>query len=104
MNHNKLMVASILGYLSSKNMSTSLLLDTCQAEHWKCSVWIGGAWSAESEFIWSKSGNRITFTQWSHGEPSGGNEDCMEMFAATGKWNDKKCDYNTSFICEKHIN
>lgn len=99
-------MVSILGYLSSKNMSTPVLLDTCKAKHWECSVWIGGARNAESEFIWSKSGNRITFTQWSPDEPSDndGNEDCMEMFAVTGKWNDRKCDYNTIFICEKHIN
>lgn len=60
----------------------------------------------ESEFIWSKNGNRITFTPWSPGDPNDkeGNENCIEMFGATGVWNDRKCDYNTFFMCEKNLN
>lgn len=56
----------------------------------------------ESEFIWSKNGNRITFTPWSPGDPNDkeGNENCIEMFGATGVWNDRKCDL-THFLCVK---
>lgn len=94
------------GNLSFRNISTSVLVDDCQQLPWLCSVWTGGKRSMESEFIWNKNWNRITFTPWSPGDPNDkdGNENCIEMFAATGEWNDRKCDYNTFFICEKNLN
>lgn len=94
------------GYLSFRNISTSVLVDDCQQSPWLCSVWTGGIRSTESEFIWNKNGNRITFTPWSPGDPNDkeGNENCIEMFAATGVWNDRKCDHNTFFMCEKNLN
>lgn len=77
-----------------------------QQFYWLCSVWTGGKRSTESEFIWSKNGNIITFAQWSPGDPNDieGNEDCIDMFAFTGEWNDRKCDHNTFFMCEKNLN
>lgn len=94
------------GNLSFRNISTSVLVDDCQQSPWLCSVWTGGIRSTESDFIWSKNGNRITFTSWSPGDPNDkeGNEKCIEMFAATGVWNDRKCDHNTFFMCEKNLN
>lgn len=94
------------GNLSFRNISTSVLVDDCQQSPWLCSVWTGGIRSTESDFIWSKNGNRITFTPWSPGDPNDkeGNENCIEMFAATGVWNDRKCDHNTFFMCEKNLN
>lgn len=70
-------------------------------------MWIGGSdQSRESQFIWSKSKNIITFTKWFLDNPDNykGNEDCIEMLAITGEWNDRSCDYNTGFICEKNLN
>lgn len=70
----------------------------------ECLVWIGGSDQITgSEFLWSKSGNKITSTRWSLGEPNsqGENEDCIDMFASNGKWNDESCASTIQFICEK---
>lgn len=31
------------------------------------------------------------------------NKNTIIMFAATGEWNDRMCDYNTFFMCEKNL-
>lgn len=83
-------------------------VDYCSDNIYYCTAWTGGARSTESQFIfiWSTIGNVITFTQWSWTNPNNmnGNQDCIEMFAASGEWNDRSCDYNTNFICEKNLN
>lgn len=81
-------------------------VDYCSDNIYYCTAWTGGARSTESQFIWSTIGNVITFTQWSWTNPNNmnGNQDCFEMFAASGEWNDRSCDYNTNFICEKNLN
>lgn len=94
------------GYLSFKNMPTFLLVDLCQQSNSPCLMWIGGTRRTGSEFIWSKSGKKITSTQWSQGEPNDfkDEEDCIEMKAATGEWNDKSCDNDAFFMCEMNLN
>lgn len=70
-------------------------------------VWIGGSDQInENDFIWSKSGNSVNLTQWSPNEPNDyqGNEDCIEMDALHGKWNDMPCGSTYPFICEKNSN
>lgn len=110
MKHNTIMVSVLYGYsygyLSFKNMPTVVLVDLCQQSNWRCLMWIGGTRSNRSEFIWSTSGKKITSTQWSPGEPNDarGKEDCIEMKAATGKWNDKSCDNDAFFMCEINLN
>ncbi|XP_052695614.1 versican core protein-like [Crassostrea angulata] len=82
-------------------------MDHCSYNIYDCTVWIGGSdKNTESQFIWSKSGNLITFLNWSIGSPNNlkGNQDCIEMFASNGRWNDRECDHNTPFICEKSLN
>lgn len=81
----------------------TFLVERCQ-NILRCSVWIGGTdRKTESEFIWSKSGNKINFTQWLLGNPDNrNNEDCIEMNALTG-WNDASCDITKPFICEKNL-
>lgn len=108
--HNTIMVSVLYGYsngyLSFKNMPTFLLVDLCQQSNSPCLMWIGGTRSTGSKFIWSKSGKEIISTQWSPREPnnSNDNEDCIEMKAATGKWNDKSCDNDAFFMCEMNLN
>lgn len=87
-------------------MPTFLLVDLCQQSNSPCLMWIGGTRSTGSKFIWSKSGKEIISTQWSPREPnnSNDNEDCIEMEAATGKWNDKSCDNDAFFMCEMNLN
>lgn len=94
------------GYLSFKNMPTFLLVDLCQQSNWRCLMWIGGTRRTKSEFIWSKSGKEIISTRWSQGEPNNfnGNEDCIEMNAATGRWNDRQCQNGAFFMCEMNLN
>lgn len=60
----------------------------------------------ELDFIWSKNGNRIIFMLWLFGDfnDKDGNENCIEMFVVIGEWNDRKCDYNIFFMCEKNLN
>lgn len=94
----------MLAYLFCKSF---FIVDHCTHNEWDCTVWIGGSdKSRESQFIWSKSKNIITFTKWFLDNPNNnnGNEHCIEMLAITGEWNDRRCDYNTSFICEKNLN
>lgn len=82
-------------------------IDHCSYNIYECTVWIGGSdKNTESQFIWSKSGNLITFLNWSIRSPNNlkGNQDCIEMFASNGRWNDRECDHNTPFICEKSLN
>lgn len=104
MKHNTIMVSVLYGYgyLSFKNMPTFVLVDLCQQSNWRCLMWIGGTRSTGSEFIWSKSGKEIISKQWSPREPNNfnGKEDCIEMKAATGEWNDKSCDNDAFFMCE----
>jgi hypothetical protein len=42
------------------------------------------------------------FANWNDGEPnnSGGNEDCVEMMASSGLWNDQRCYVSRSYLCE----
>lgn len=71
------------------------------------SVWIGGNdLQNEGTFIWSKSGQAINWDNWSRGNPddTNSNEDCIEFYTFSGKWNDKLCDRGIQFICEKDIN
>lgn len=69
-------------------------------------MWIGGSDEiTESEFVWSRSGNKISFTQWLPGYPDNrAEEDCIEMYATSGAWNDMTCDLQSNFICEKLLN
>eukprot|EP00105_Crassostrea_gigas_P036240 XP_019920388.1 PREDICTED: aggrecan core protein-like [Crassostrea gigas] len=86
-------------FLPKKNQCSKNIRD--------CTVWIGGSdKSKETQFIWSKSKNKITFTKWLSNNPDDfrSNEDCIEMLATTGEWNDMSCDFNTHFICEKNLN
>lgn len=86
-------------------MFSTFLVERCQTILYSCGVWIGGTdQNTESEFIWSRSGNKITFTQWSIGNPKNFlNEDCIEIHASNGEWNDRTCDSTISFICEKKL-
>lgn len=56
-------------------------VDQCSNDIRDCTVWIGGSdKSKETQFIWSKSKNKITFTKWLSNNPDDykGNEDCIE--------------------------
>ncbi|MGE0790547.1 MAG: lectin-like protein [Sandaracinaceae bacterium] len=68
--------------------------------------WIGlyqpggsGAWT------WT-DGSTMSWSRWASGEPNDGNsvtidEDCVEMFSASGEWNDGDCNDSKRFICDR---
>ncbi|XP_042869527.1 macrophage mannose receptor 1-like isoform X1 [Penaeus japonicus] len=46
-------------------------------------------------------GTPMIFFNWNDGEPSGGYEECGEMYVDSGKWNDVLCSERRAFVCEK---
>ncbi|XP_038845355.1 macrophage mannose receptor 1 [Salvelinus namaycush] len=66
-------------------------------------VWIGlNDVGFSGLFSWSDN-HWVTFTYWAPGEPNnhqGFNEDCVEMFYQTGRWNDVPCTELNTYICK----
>ncbi|XP_024917706.1 macrophage mannose receptor 1 isoform X1 [Cynoglossus semilaevis] len=66
-------------------------------------TWIGlNDLKVQGFFTWSDE-HMTTFTHWAPGEPNnheGFNEDCVEMWNTTGRWNDKPCTELNSYICK----
>ena len=97
---------------SSLSITSSLLLNTSQfLSHIAPSsepVWIGlSDGASEGNYYWVKdlpaTDTFITSASnlWNDGEPNqtGGNEDCVGYY--DGKLQDRNCDNQLSFICEK---
>ncbi len=82
-------------------------------------AWLGGTdgnapISSEGQFRWANDTALFwtgvatgtapvgVFTQWQGGEPNDhqGNEDCLEMYQASGNWNDQVCSTTRPFVCE----
>lgn len=66
------------------------------------SVWIGlSDLRVEGTFLWP-DGTSPRYTTWNAGEPNdaGGNEDCTQLDAASGYWNDLDCTVSLPYICE----
>ncbi|XP_068609207.1 uncharacterized protein [Brachionichthys hirsutus] len=67
-------------------------------------VWTGLSDLALSGFfVWSDE-HEVTFTHWSPGQPNnheGFDEDCVELFFDSGRWNDKSCKELNTFICKQ---
>ena len=67
------------------------------------SPWLGAS-DQETEGIWQwVTGEPWIFTNWNASEPnnSGGNEDGLELYASSGKWNDIPTNGNKPYILEK---
>ncbi|BFZ20729.1 hypothetical protein BsWGS_23768 [Bradybaena similaris] len=70
------------------------------------SVWIGGTEVMKrGTILWAYSGNPLTFSDWSPGQPSDPGqtlEDCVEIRQQFGyKWNDWQCDTVVNrYVCE----
>ncbi|ROT63824.1 lectin [Penaeus vannamei] len=64
--------------------------------------WIGlNDRGTEDDWVWSDN-TKVSITNWNDGEPNGnaGNENCGEMRADTGKWNDLPCHLARVFACK----
>ena len=60
----------------------------------KKNVWLGAS-LVGNEWIWFHSKEKITFSAWIPGQPSGGSETCVAAWGMddTTLWNDIVCDY-----------
>ncbi len=71
-----------------------------------------GAWlgandiETEGKFVWEATGQSITYSNWSLGQPDNWKEeDCVHLMTGSeGKWNDLKCDSPKQItMCERVI-
>jgi hypothetical protein len=70
-------------------------------------IWTDGTDQAV-EGVWRWSGSDMTFdpfANWRDSEPNdaNGDEDCLNYWVATGKWNDQACAFEFPFICELYM-
>lgn len=67
--------------------------------------WIGlDDIAVEDRFVWA-DGIARPWTNWNDGEPNNaGEEDCTELRADSGRWNDLPCDIRRAVICEDQCN
>ena len=55
----------------------------------------------EDHFVWV-SGSNSSYRHWIEGQPNNlGEEDCAQMISTSTFWNDNRCEYRYSYICEK---
>merc|ERR1711936_1189846 len=78
-------------------------------EHRGFTIWLGASdTDKEGEWLWDHSGERVQkgFTDWLPGEPNDTKdvEDCLEFQYDYGHWNDKYCDLQQHFVCQKPAN
>ncbi|CAL4065930.1 unnamed protein product, partial [Meganyctiphanes norvegica] len=67
----------------------------------RSTFWVGAEWNTiAKEFLWITSGSKVG--NWDAGEPNLGGigENCVELVARTGKYNDNNCTQKFSTICE----
>ena len=58
--------------------------------------------ATEGTFVSSVTGRNLTYLPWIGGEPNNwGNEDCINIYRDSGKWNDIPCDRQLPSVCEK---
>ncbi|XP_071505817.1 macrophage mannose receptor 1-like [Diadema antillarum] len=68
------------------------------------SFWVGlHASNLEYGFQWS-DGAPLAYLNWQDGEPNNaGGEDCVEMYADSGRWNDLACSNARNSICKRNV-
>ncbi|XP_042223061.1 macrophage mannose receptor 1-like isoform X2 [Homarus americanus] len=71
------------------NMAINSIRDT---------LWIGLV-QKKSGYGWSDH-SAFNFVNWCDGEPNSNDEDCTEMYANSGQWNDADCSNARNFMCK----
>ena len=68
-------------------------------------TWIGGSdLDTEGVLKWAISGNALTFTDWTDGDPNNAEEeDCVALYDYQGLWVDIDCSESFRAICEHYI-
>lgn len=64
--------------------------------------WIGfNDEAVENQFVWT-DGTPSDFTPWNAGEPNdyGAGEDCAQVYAGNGTWNDLDCNAGLRYVCK----
>nr|XP_006119616.1 macrophage mannose receptor 1 [Pelodiscus sinensis] len=65
------------------------------------SFWTGMTKNVNGQWLW-KDNIAVDFVNWNEDEPSEyNNENCVEMYASSGYWNDAQCSYKRGYICKK---
>ena len=67
--------------------------------------WIGLTYETQVQkstpWVWS-NGDRLNITQWDTGEPNNlGGEHCTHIIKKTKRWNNRECNTDLAWICEK---
>jgi len=64
-------------------------------------IWIGLS-DPEDDGIWTwMDGTEMSFEDWGSGEPSAGEDNCVEIYAINDwTWNDRTCSETFPFVCE----
>lgn len=82
-----------------------LLLLDC-TDKYACTTWTGGNdRETEGNFTWETSNTPFIYVNWDGINPDNKDAinkpiDCVDMFY-DGRWNDRPCYFQASFICER---
>ena len=91
------------GHLVSIHDSTQQQTIAARANSLKLGdIWIGfNDKLQEGKFVWP-DGTPSDFSLWNGGEPNdwGNNEDCAEIYADNGSWNDLDCNSGMHYVCK----
>ncbi|XP_055531176.1 CD209 antigen-like protein C [Wyeomyia smithii] len=70
-------------------------------------IWLGASDLARTHiYVWHDTGARIRFSRWKAGEPTGGEEHCLNLYywpqlQFNWTWNDAPCEISLYAVCEK---
>ncbi|XP_066517825.1 CD209 antigen-like protein E [Hoplias malabaricus] len=86
--------------INSEEEQDFIAENLCNAKN----AWIGLT-DRDTEGKWEwVDGSILISGNWKKGEPNNkGNEDCVEFFPQTKKWNDEDCSDEKRWICEKKV-
>ncbi|KNC31948.1 hypothetical protein FF38_04047 [Lucilia cuprina] len=103
-----LICRSMGGFLASFHSQDELtalsnyMIDKYPLDRW---WWLSGSdTDSEGDFYWYKTGERISYADWSSGQPdnNGGHENCVHLWYIKPKYqmNDWRCNQLAYYVCE----
>uniref|UniRef100_A0A3B4HCG2 Ladderlectin-like n=2 Tax=Pundamilia nyererei TaxID=303518 RepID=A0A3B4HCG2_9CICH len=94
---------SMGGHLASVHSSNEYRhIQKLTSDHDYMETWIGGTYEFEEKvWLWS-DGSSFHYTHWCPGEPSGGNQNCLQINYTPSKcWDDLGCGLHLPSVCAK---